>query len=87
MIMRVHVTFVGMLVVVIFMVVLVFMRMLVIPVLMHVLIFFNAIYNYVRMRAFDTALDALFETICDIGNANGIKLFFARLNAARKLGQ
>ena len=87
--MRVRVLFVGMLLVVIF--VLMLMRMLVtlvfVTMLMHVLVFFDTINGNVRMRAFYAALDALFETICDTGNANGIKLFFTGLNAARKLGQ
>ena len=41
-----------------------FVRMLV-----HVLIFFNTVNGNVCMSAFDAALDALFEFICDVRNA------------------
>ena len=54
-------------------------------VFMHVLIFFNTMDRTVCMGAFDAALDALFEFICDIRNANGIKLFLTCFNVARKL--
>ena len=36
---------------------------------MHVLIFFDTMDSNVRVGAFDAALDALFEFICDIRNA------------------
>ena len=92
--MSVHVIFVGMLVMVILMVVIVFvlMRMLVIvrmfmAMLMHVLVFFNTVYNDMRMCAFDTALDALFEVICDTGNTQRIELILTGFYAARKLGK
>ena len=88
--MSVHVVFVGMLVMVILMVVIVFMLMrmfVVMAMLMHVLVFFNTIYNDMRMCAFDAALDALFEVICDTGNAQRIELIFTRFYAARKLGK
>ena len=80
-IMCMHVLFVSML-----MVVIMFVRMLMIM-FMYVLVFFDTVNNYMRMCAFDTALDALFETICDTGNANGIELIFTCFYAARKLGQ
>ena len=90
--MSMHVIFVVMLVVVI---VFVLMRMFVIVVimrmfmamLMHVLVFFNTIYNDMRMCAFDAALDALFEVICDTGNTQRIELIFTCFYAARKLGK
>ena len=81
---------------VIFVVVVMFMRMLMrmfvvivimVIMLMHVLIFFDTVYDDMRMRPFDAALDALFELICNTGNADGIKLFFACFYAAGKLGQ
>ena len=88
--MSVHVIFVGMLVMVILMVVIVFvlMRMFVVMfMLVHVLIFFNTVYDDMRMCAFDAALDALFEVICDTGNAQRIELILTGFYAARKLGK
>ena len=84
MFMSVHVIFVGVfvMVIVIFVVVVMFMRML-----MHVLIFFDTVYDDMRMRAFDAALDALFELIGNTGNTNRIKLYFAGLYVAGKLSQ
>ena len=77
-----------MLVVVILVVVFVFMSMFVIVVMfMHVLIFFNTIHNNVCMCTFNTALDALFEIICDTGNTQRIELIFTRFYAASKLGK
>lgn len=74
-------------VLVLFMMMVVFMIMFVfVMMFMHVFIFFNTINCNVRVGAFDTALDALFEFICDIRNANGIKLFLTGINVARKLG-
>ena len=70
-----------MLVFVVVLVNLMFVRMF-----MHVFIFFNTMNCNVRVGAFDTALDALFEFICDIRNANGIKLFLTGFNITRKLG-
>lgn len=69
--MSVCMIFVGVLVMVLLMVMIVLMSMFVIVVMMimHVFIFFDTIYSDVCMRAFDTALDALFELICNIGNA------------------
>lgn len=73
--MSVHVIFVGVfvMVIVLLMVMIVLMSMFVIVVMMfmlvHVLIFFDTIYSNVRMGAFDAALDALFELICNTGNA------------------
>ena len=58
------VVFVIMLVFVVVLVNLMFVRMF-----MHVFIFFNTMNCNVRVGAFDTALDALFEFICNIGNA------------------
>ena len=55
--------------------------------LMHVLIFFDTVYDDMRMRAFDAALDALFELIGNTGNTNRIKLYFAGLYVAGKLSQ
>ena len=52
-----------------FMVVIVLMRMFVIVMIMHVFIFFDTVDRYMRVGAFDAALDALFEFIRDIGNA------------------
>ena len=97
MFMSVHVIFVGVFVmmIVIFVVVVMFMRMLMrmfvvivimVMMLMHVLIFFDTVYDDMRMRAFDAALDALFELIGNTGNTNRIKLFFAGLYVAGKLG-
>ena len=77
----VMVVFVFMLVIVVVLVNLMFVHMF-----MHVFIFFNTMNCNVRVGAFDTALDALFEFICDIRNANGIKLFLTGINVARKLG-
>ena len=77
-------------VLVLFMVMVVFMLVFVVVLVgmfMHVLIFFNTMDRNVCVGAFDTALDALFEFICDIGNANGIKLFLTGFNVARKLSQ
>ena len=80
---------------VIFVVVVMFMRMLMrmfvvivimVMMLMHVLIFFDTVYDDMRMRPFDAALDALFELIGNTGNTNRIKLFFAGLYVAGKLG-
>lgn len=88
--MSVHVIFVGMLVMVILMVVIVFvlMRMFVVMfMLVHVLIFFNTVYDDMRMCAFDAALDALFEVICDTGNTQRIELILTGFYAARKLGK
>ena len=53
-----------MLVFVVVLVNLMFVRMF-----MHVFIFFNTVNCNVRVCAFDAALDALFEFICDIRNA------------------
>ena len=81
---------------VIFVVVVMFMRMLMrmfvvivimVMMLMHVLIFFDTVYDDMRMRAFDAALDALFELIGNTGNTNRIKLYFAGLYVAGKLSQ
>lgn len=63
----------------------VLVMMLFMVMFMHVFIFFNTMNCNVRVGAFDTALDALFEFICDIRNANGIKLFLTGFNVARKL--
>ena len=82
MFMCVRMIFVGMFMVVLMRMIMVFVLVMM---LMHVLIFFNTIDNNMRMCAFDAALDALFEMICDTGNANGIKLFFAGVNTASKL--
>lgn len=98
MFMSVHVIFVGVfvMVIVIFVVVVMFMRMLMrmfvvivimVMMLMHVLIFFDTVYDDMRMRAFDAALDALFELIGNTGNTNRIKLYFAGLYVAGKLSQ
>ena len=98
MFMSVHVIFVGVFVmmIVIFVVVVMFMRMLMrmfvvivimVMMLMHVLIFFDTVYDDMRMRAFDAALDALFELIGNTGNTNRIKLYFAGLYVAGKLSQ
>jgi hypothetical protein len=70
-----------MLVFVVVLVNLMFVRMF-----MHVFIFFNTVDCNVCVCAFDAALDALFEFICDIRNANGIKLFLTGFNITRKLG-
>ena len=66
--------------------VVVLMNLMFVRMFMHVFIFFNTMNRNVRVCAFDAALDALFEFICDIRNANGIKLFLAGFNVARKLG-
>jgi hypothetical protein len=79
--MSVLVLFMMMVVPVIMLVNLMFVRMF-----MHVFIFFNTMDCYMCVCAFDAALDALFEFICDIRNANGIKLFLTGFNIARKLG-
>ena len=67
--------------------VMVLVNLMLVSVFMHVFIFFDTMDSNVRVGAFDTALDALFEFICDIRNANGIKLFLTGFNVARKLGQ
>ena len=81
-----HVVFMGMFVMMIVLRVFVLMFMMV-SMFMHVFIFFNTMNCNVCVCAFDTALDALFEFICDIRNANGIKLFLTGFNVARKLGK
>ena len=83
-----HVVFMGMFVMMIVLRVFVLMFMMVLMLMfMHVFILFHTVNNDMRMRAFYSALDALFEFICDIRNANGIKLFLTGLNVARKLGK
>ena len=55
--------------------------------IMHVFIFFDTVDSDASVGAFDTALDALFEFICDIGNAQRIELFCTRFYVARELSQ
>ena len=87
-----HVIFMGMFVMMIvlrvfmLMFVVVLVNLMFVFMFMHVFIFFHTMNNDMRVCAFDTALDALFEFICDIRNANGIKLFLTGFNVARKLG-
>ena len=72
------------------MMVIVLMSMFVVVVVMmfmHVLIFFHAAHDDVRVSAFDTALDALFEHEFNIGNAQRIKLVLTSLYIACKFGQ
>ena len=49
--------------------VMVLVNLMLVSVFMHVFIFFDTMDSNVRVGAFDTALDALFEFICNIGNA------------------
>ena len=67
--------------------VVVLVNLMLVSVFMHVFIFFNTMDCNVCVGAFDTALDALFELICDIRNAKRIKLVLTGFNVARKLGQ
>ena len=55
--------------------------------LMNVFIFFHTVNNNMRVRAFDSAFDALFEFICNVRNTKRIKLFLTGFNVARELGK
>lgn len=67
--------FMVMMMIMLFMIVVVFMLMFMcmnvtfVRMLVHVLIFFNTVNGNMCMCAFDAALDALFEFICDVRNA------------------
>ena len=66
-------------------IVVVLVNLMFVGMFMHVFIFFNTMNCNVCVGAFDTALDALFEFICDIRNAKRIKLVLTGFNVARKL--
>ena len=82
-----HVVFMGMFVMMIVLRVFVLMFMMVLTMLMHVFIFFHTVNNNMRVRAFDSAFDALFEFICNVRNTKRIKLILTGFNVARELGK